>query len=62
MKKKSEEIVSLNEELISFDSADIGIETLEQRLEMTITHIFSCEGFTCRDFVGCQAFTCNNFH
>jgi hypothetical protein len=61
MKKNPQEIVSLNDELISFDSSDIGIEALEQRLELILVHNFSCLTFACKDFGPCVGFTCGSF-
>ena len=61
MKKNSQEIVSLNDELISFDSDDIGIEALEQRLEMVFLRNFKCLSYGCLAFDGCSGFSCSVF-
>ena len=56
MKKKTEEIVSLNEALFSFDTGDVSLEVLERRLEM-----FICGVFGCSTFKNCGEFGCGSF-
>lgn len=57
-KKETLEIVSLNQELISFDADDISLEVLERRLEMAP---FVCATFICSDFGSCGSFGCGTF-
>ena len=57
-KKETLEIVSLNQELISFDVDDISLEVLERRLEMAP---FVCATFVCSDFGSCGSFGCGTF-
>ena len=60
MKKKeddeSQEMVSLNEELFSFEAGELEVEELEQRLELAVAKfgcfIFNCGTFTNSDFGG----------
>lgn len=57
-KKKTEEIVSLNEALFTFDSDDVSLEALERRLEMT----FVCADFASHSFTSCGSFGCGTFN
>jgi hypothetical protein len=53
-KNKSDEIVSLNQELMSFDFDDLSVEELERRLELAI-------GVLPMDFADCGVNNCNTF-
>jgi len=59
-KKNREEIVSLNDELLSFDSGDISLEALERRLELAVAP-FICGTFVCSSFSKCSSFGCGTF-
>lgn len=55
-KHKVPEIASLSEALLSFDSAGVNMEVLEQRLEMVviIKPCCLCNAFNCPSFEGCS--------
>jgi hypothetical protein len=58
------EIVSLNEELFSFEAGTLQIEGLDRRLELAIAAAgnFVCDTFTCSNYSGtCGAFACGTF-
>lgn len=61
MKKITQEIISLNEELISFDSGDVNIEALEQRLELIVPD-HGCIQFSCQIFRDCRGFSCGTYN
>lgn len=64
MKKKRDipEIVSLNQELLSFDAADVNLEVLERRLEMAVIFCgMYCGDFGCHGFSGCNGFMCGRY-
>ena len=55
-KRKTNEISSLNEQLLSFDPGDVDLEELECRLEMLVlrdTPCCLCKTFSCPTFTGC---------
>jgi hypothetical protein len=63
-KKNKSEIISFNQELMSFDLNDITLEELEQRLELALASFTSTEpGFCTSNDCGCPNLvtgcTCN---
>lgn len=66
LKIQAEEIVCLNQELISFVTGGASIEIIDHRLERTMVSFdcpdLSCTGLNCGTFLGCPSFSnCQSF-
>ncbi len=63
MKRRSDEIVSLNEGLFSLEAGNLSIEALDRRLELAVAIAggFGCKTFICTDFSSCGSFECGTF-
>jgi hypothetical protein len=55
-----EEIVSLNDELFSFETVD-PLAMLDERLALVAAGGDICNGYTCGTLSGCTGYTCSTF-